>query len=78
MTEPIEPLANRLIYKMNEEINWRTETLADARNKLVDEPSDEARNRLILEAAVLIALHEVRHEMQSMILKEPPCSPTSP
>jgi len=78
VTDPAEPIATRLLYKMNEEINWRTETLADARNKLTDEPSDERRDRVTLEAFVLIALHEVRHEMQMMILKEPPCSPTSP
>ena len=68
-TDTKKPLAERLLAKMQEEINWRTEDLGNARRVLVDAPSDEARNAVIVAMSVLLALYEVQALMQAEAIR---------
>lgn len=65
MTDTKKPLAERLLSKMQEEINWRNEDLAAKQHALVTTPSDEARNAVISAMSILLALYEMKALMQA-------------
>lgn len=69
MTDTKKPLAERLLSKMQEEINWRNEDLVDKRNLLVEKPSDETRDDVLVAMYVLLALYETQTIMQAEVIR---------
>jgi hypothetical protein len=68
-TDTKKPLAERLLSKMQEEINWQNEDLSEKRNTLVETPNDEARNAVIIAMSVLLALYETQAAMQAEAIR---------
>lgn len=68
-TDTKKPLAERLLSKMQDEINWRNDDLNEKRTALVETPNDEARNAVIVAMSVLLALYEVQALMQAEAIR---------